>query len=215
MFRRALLFITTIAFALNVQGTQAGSYEETMKAAIQELYGSEDVAGLSAATNKLARIANAEETKWRPFYYASYGSLMEAVYSMNTDRSKMDPLLDKAQEYIDKATAIDTNVETIILQGYIHMIRLTVDPATRGQQYSGLSMQLFGKALSMDPENPRALTLMGQMKMGTAQFFGQDSSEGCAMVAKSVSMYDSYKTENELDPTWGREFAESVTSNCQ
>ena len=185
MFRRSLLFITTIAITFNVQGTQA------------------------------VRIANAEETKWRPFYYASYGSLMEAVYSMNGERSKMDPLLDKAQEYINSATAIESNVETTILQGYIHMIRLTVDPATRGQQYSGLSMQLFGKALSMDPENPRAMTLMGQMKMGTAQFFGQDSSEGCEMVARSVSMYDSYTTENELDPTWGKPFAESVANSCQ
>ena len=184
------------------------------KNAISELYQAQDIDQLNEAVNKFVRIGEAEGTKWRPFYYASYGNLMKAIYSMNSSPSDMDPFLDEAQAQLDKITEQE-HVEVIILQGYIHMIRLTVDPETRGQQYSGMSMQLFGKALAMDPQNPRANTLMGQMQMGTAQFFGQDVSRPCEMITKSVELYDSYEPKNELDPTWGKEFARSVAQNCK
>ena len=216
MIKRGLLLVTFLTVVLSVQGTDNEQrYEKNMKAAIQELYSAQDVESLTAIVNKFERIGNAEEGKWHPFYYASYGSLLKAIYSMNSDKSAMDPFLDEAQSYLDKAEEVESNVETVLLQGYIHMIRLTVDPASRGQQYSGESMQKFGQALSMDPNNPRALMLMGQMKMGTAQFFGQDGSEGCEMIANSVSYFDKYESKNALDPAWGKEFAESAAEGCK
>ena len=216
MIKRGLLLVTLLAIVLSVQGIDNDQrYEKSMKAAIDELYTAQDIEALTTAVNKFERIASAEEGKWRPFYYASYGSLMKAIYSMNSDKAAMDPFLDEAQSYLDKSEAVETNVETVLLQGYIHMIRLTVDPASRGQQYSGESMQKFGQALSMDPDNPRALMLMGQMKMGTAQFFGQDGSEGCEMIANSVSYFDNYEPKNALDPTWGKEFAQSAAEGCK
>ena len=140
MIKRGLLLVTFLTVVLSVQGTDNEQrYEKNMKAAIQELYSAQDVESLTAIVNKFERIGNAEEGKWHPFYYASYGSLMKAIYSMNSDKAAMDPFLDEAQSYLDKAEGVESNVETVLLQGYIHMIRLTVDPASRGQQYSGQS----------------------------------------------------------------------------
>ena len=87
------------------------------------------------------------------------------------------------------------------------MMRVTVDPATRGPQYSGLAMQTFGKASAINPENPRALALMAQMQYGTAKFFGSPTTEACSTLNAALEKFDSYKSENPLSPQWGREMS--------
>jgi len=213
---KTLLAAVFIALFIYTPGTgDQGKYTKTMKSAIADLYQAGSIEALNPSINKFERIAKAEGDKWRPYYYASYGSLMKAIFSMNSDRSKMDPFLDEAQKNLDEATKLDSHNELTILQGYIDMIRLTVDPQVRGQEYSGKSMASFSKALQVNPKNPRAMMLMGQMRMGTAQFFGQDPAEACKMVAESIPLFDSYKPANELDPMWGKQQAQSVAEACK
>jgi hypothetical protein len=202
-------------FSFTPGSEDQNKYENTMKSAIAELYQAGTIDALISSINKFERIAKAEGDKWRPYYYASYGGLMKAIFSMNSDRSKMDPFLDQAQKNLDEAAKLDSHNEITILQGYIDMIRLTVDPQVRGQEYSGKSMASFGKALQVEPNNPRAMMLMGQMRMGTAQFFGQDPAEACKMVADAIPLFDSYEPENELDPVWGKQQAQSVADDCK
>ena len=94
------------------------------------------------------------------------------------------------------------------------MLRVTVDPASRGQQYSGMAFQSFGKAVAMNPENPRALSLLAQMQYGTAQFFNSPTTEACATLTKALEKFDSYKSSNPLAPQWGRKMAEGLKSRC-
>jgi hypothetical protein len=95
------------------------------------------------------------------------------------------------------------------------MMRVTVDPATRGQEYSGKAFRSFGTAVSLNSENPRALMLMGQMQLGTAQFFNSPTTEACATIEKSLQKFEIFKPENALTPQWGKTFAESLKGNCK
>ena len=95
------------------------------------------------------------------------------------------------------------------------MIRLTVDPATRGQHYSGMAMQAFGKAIGLNPENPRALSLMAQMQFGTARFFNSPLTEACEVVSKALEKFETFKSENPLAPVWGKGMTEALKKNCQ
>jgi hypothetical protein len=106
------------------------------------------------------------------------------------------------------------DAEIIALVGFIHMMRVAVDPASRGAQYSGMAMQAFGKATSLNPENPRALVLMAQMQFGTAKFFGSPATEACATLNAAIQKFDSYKSDNPLAPQWGREMALGLKKEC-
>lgn len=188
-------------------------YMEAMQKNILIVYTASSIEDLQNAVNTLERIAAAEKTRWEPYYYASFGYIMMANRAQ--DGGRKDSYLDQAITAIEKAKAINANESEIIaLEGFVHMIRVTVDPATRGQQYAGLAMQTFGKASAMNPENPRALALLAQMQYGTAKFFGSSTNEACGTLGTALEKFDSYKPESPLSPQWGREMALGLKKEC-
>lgn len=189
-------------------------YIEAMRKNINAVYTSQSVVELQGSVNSLERIGAAEKTKWEPYYYAAFGYIMMA--DREPDGGKKDVYLDQAMAAISKARSVnDRESEIESLEGFAHMIRITVDPASRGQQYSGLAMQHFGKATAMNPENPRALALMAQMQYGTAKFFASSYDDACATLNKALEKFDTYKTENPLAPQWGKEMAMGLKKECK
>lgn len=144
-------------------------YFEQMGKQIQAVYTAKSMEEYQQAINALDRIGNAEKTKWEPYYYSAFGNIMIAANLV--EGTKKDSYLDQALAAITKGKELaPSESELVALEGFVQMIRITADPATRGQQYSGLAMQTFGKALGMNPNNPRAMSLMAQMQLGTARF---------------------------------------------
>jgi hypothetical protein len=131
------------------------------------------------------------------------------------ENTKKDSYLDLAVADLEKAkTILPDDSELMALEGFIQMLRIGIDPATRGQQYSGLAMQSFGKAMALNPENPRAMALMAQMQFGTAKFFGSSTADACSLVTKATEKFSTYKSENPLAPQWGREMNEGLKAQC-
>jgi hypothetical protein len=209
-----LLVALTVLLASGIVNATKDKYTETMQKNIEVVYTSQTIPDIQNAVNSFERIGEAEKTKWEPFYYASFGYVMMA--NKEKEANAKDNYLDLALKSLDRAKAIQANdSEITALEGFIHMIRVTVDPASRGQQYSGMAFQAFGKAVAMNPENPRALILMAQMQYGTAQFFGSPTTEACATTTKALEKFDTFKSDNELAPTWGRKMAEGLKTKCQ
>jgi len=189
-------------------------YAEAMAKNIYTVYTSQSITDLQSAVNSLDRIGSSEKTKWEPYYYAAFGYIMMATKEKNA--ANKDVYLDRATAAAGKAKAVSASESEIVcLEGFIHMIRVTVDPVSRGQQYSGLAMQAFGKASSLNPENPRALALQAQMQYGTAKFFGSPTTEACTVLDAALKKFDSYKTENPLSPQWGKEMALKLKKECK
>lgn len=190
-----------------------GKYFEAMQKNIKAIYEAQTIEQLQATVNTFERIGSAEKDKWEPSYYAAYGYLMMATREQ--DGAKKDTYIDQAMKAIEKAKAVaPKESEVIALEGFAYMMRVTVDPASRGQQYSGLSIQAYRKALTLNAENPRALSLLAQMQYGTAQFFGSSTSEACGTLQKALEKFDSYKSGNALAPQWGKQIAERLKANC-
>lgn len=200
-------FCSTLLFAND-------KYEQVMQTNIQSIYKAQTAEEMQQSINTFERIGAAEKSKWEPFYYASFGYIMMAT--REEDGAKRDVLLDKATQVLEKASAIHKNdSEIIALEGFIYMMRVTVDPATRGQQYSGLAMQTFGKALGLNPNNPRAMALMAQMEFGTAQFFKSPTTSACEKATNAIAMFDATSSVGPLAPRWGKETAMQVAKQCQ
>ena len=201
-----VLMVTTL--------TAQDKYTETMLKNIESVYKAKTVAEHQDAANAFERIATAEKTRWEPYYYAAYSYIMMA--NVETENAKKDSYLDLATKDLDKAKTIRANdSEIIALEGFVYMIRVTVDPASRGQEYSGKAFRSFSTAVALNPENPRALALLAQMQYGTAQFFGNSTVEACGTVDRSLQKFETFKAESALTPQWGKQFAENLKSQCK
>jgi hypothetical protein len=204
------ILLTAIVLTLNAQD----KYTENMLKNIEASYKAQSVADYQVVANTFERIAAAEKTKWEPFYYAAYNYVMMA--NVEEEGLKKDSYLDLAAKNVDKAKSIKANdSEIIALEGFVHMIRVTVDPQTRGQEYSGKAFRSFSTAVSLNAENPRALMLMGQMQYGTAQFFGTPTTDACATIEKSVQKFETFKADSPIAPQWGKSYAEKIKGNCK
>lgn len=208
-----LAFIAVLFSGLT-SWAQQDKYTEVMSKNIGVVYKASTIEELQGVVNVFKRIGEAEKSKWEPFYYASFGYIMMAT--REKDPAKNDGYLDQANEMMSMASTLQPgNSEMATLEGFIHMMRVAVDPASRGAQYSGLSMQAFGKALAMNPNNPRALALMAQMQLGTAQFFKQEPTEACETAKKAIQLFDNQKVASALEPAWGKSVAEKLITNCK
>jgi len=192
----------------------ADKYTDLMTKNIDAVYKAATIEDLQNAVNSFERIGGAEKSKWEPYYYASFGYIMMAT--RETDMLKKDSYLDLAKVALDKAAAVKPDESEIVtLEGFIHMIRVSVDPASRGQKYSSLAGQAYGKAIGLNPQNPRALGLLAQLQFGTAQFFKQAPTEACQTAKKAIALFESSKPESAVAPVWGKGMTEELVRNCQ
>ena len=168
-----------------------------------------------AVSNGFLRISEANNSEWLPIYYAA---LTQATAAFRFDVDK-DLYFDQALALVKKADQLAPgNSEITALHGYILMGKISLDPANRGQSLSPEAMGLFGKAISLDRANPRAVTLMSQMELGMAQFFGQGPEKACGMARMGLELFAKEQAkvdENYLLPTWGKMNAEQVVSACK
>lgn len=206
--------LMVVIFAAGNVFANDGKYVEAMQKNITTVYTAQSIADLQAAVNTLERIAAAEKTKWEPYYYVSFGYIMMAT--RENDGAKKDNYLDLALASVEKGKELaPMESEIIALEGFVHMMRVTVDPASRGQQFSALAYKSFGKAVGLNENNPRALSLLAQMQFGTAEFFNSSTAEACGTLDKAIEKYASYKTENPLAPQWGKQMAEGLKAKCK
>ena len=193
-----------------------GQFEKAMGENIPAMFAAQNPADLQAVINKLDRTGEAEGDRWEPYYYAAFGYLrLSVMYEKGEDKDKY---LDLAMEEVKKGEAIKPNDSEIeAMRGYIQMMKLTVDPATRGMTYSGLAFTSFQKAIKLNPDNPRAQFLMGRMQYGTAQFMGGGTDEACGSLFKAMVLFEKEeKPDNPFAPTWGEESTkEAIKQLCE
>ncbi|NMM47677.1 hypothetical protein [Marinigracilibium pacificum] len=189
------------------------NFEEAMKKNIELVYSANSTESYQIAINNLSRIAEAEPDRWEPEYYIAFAYTLNSFNESNNN--KKDQLVDLAQKHLDKAIIIaPDHVELLTLQGFIYTAKLSIDPASRGPKYSGMAMQKYNQALKADPDNPRALLMLGQMMYGTAQFMGTGTEDACKTIKSSIEKFDTYKNENEIAPTWGKGQAINAYQQC-
>lgn len=190
-----------------------GAYEKAMQKNLQAMGQAQDKEAMIQAANGFERVANNEPGEWLPLYYAALTYINTSFLESGVEAK--DAALDKATAFIERASAIaPEESEIVLLEGYQTMIKLSADPGNRGQSLSPKVMQLFGKAMQMNPENPRAYYLMAQMEFGTARFFGNGTEKACALVNKSLELFGKSSTEKTISPTWGEENAKELAQQC-
>jgi hypothetical protein len=211
--KKTILSLAIVLFSL-LSVAQTTDFQQTMGETLGQFSTCRNVADFQALGNKFQMIANIEKSEWLPVYYHAYCYIIMSFVEP-TDAVKKDSYLDEAQKSIEKLVAMAPGeAEVFILQSFYFTARLVVNPTERGQQFSGLSGQAIGKALAMDPTNPRARLMKIQMDMGSAKFFGQDTKSFCPQAKELLSGWDHFKPKSPLYPSWGKDQAEGIVKGC-
>ena len=201
--------LCTILMLLSVYGLFAQAedkYMAAMKARVEVLDQHATPQQWLESSNAFQRIADAEQTKWLPYYYASLGQVMYGFMSMGQGGNPeySDPIADKAEELLNKASALtEPNAELEILKKMIANLRMMGDPMTRWQTYGAIGQEAMAKARKMSPDNPRLFLLEAQDKFYTPKEFGGGRELAKPIFDSALVKYEQFKPESPIHPNWG------------
>lgn len=193
-------FICVVAFPY----AQSPKYESAMKANISRLDSMAVKNNAQDLSNSFIRIGDAEKTQWLPYYYAAYCKAFQAL--TEKDNSKKDALADKTTELITKAESIlgKENSETDVIKSMIATAHMTVDPASRYMTYGQDISSNIEKAETLDPTNPRPVLVQAQNTFYTPEQYGGGKDAAKPIFEKAKQLFENFKPETDLSPTWGQ-----------
>lgn len=166
------------------------------------------------AANLFERIAAAEPDNWLPPYYAAQ---INILYSFGEkDEKKLTSQLKKGQDLINDATAISKeNPEILVLQALLHTAWVAYDGATYGMTLSGKVVELYEKAETINPKNPRVVYCKAEWNIGGARYFGQDTAPFCKDLERALELFTNFKPETDFHPNWGKDRVEMLLESCK
>jgi hypothetical protein len=198
------------ASVAQVQAQAKDQYTKGMEKAF-ELWENQKIV---EASNLFERIATAEPDNWLPYYYVS--QVNTVVSFGEKDEEKLSKQLEKAKEFLDVAKAISPdNAEILIQEALMNTAWIAFDGATYGMTMSQKNVQLYQKALELDPNNPRVVLSKAEWDMGAARYFGKDTAPYCKDVERALELFATFKTDTPFYPSWGKERAEQVLAACK
>ena len=199
-----IILILMLCLTSTNGNSEDNKYQKTMLKTLSlmdQAAGNEDY--LDCA-NTFERIAEAEKDRWIPYYYSSHCCILMS-YS-EADGTKKDLILDRAQLMLDKATLIAPEESEIhVLQAFLYPGRILVDPVARGMVYMEKSFQSLGKAMTLNPKNPRSYFLLGINKLNMPSSMGGGAEVARPLFLEAEEKFKSFQSEDPLWPKWGED----------
>ncbi len=194
--------------------SQKNEYYKAMGESLGQYATCRTIEDFQSLGNKFSMIADAEKGEWLPLYYhAQCYTIMS--FMEPSDAKKKDDYLDVAEKSINKTVEMAPGESDIFaLQAMFYSARLVVNPMERGQKYGMLSGQAVGRALGIDPTNPRAKLIKLQNDMGSAQFYGKDPKDFCGEAKALLTGWDEFKPKSALHPNWGKQQVAEIVGSC-
>lgn len=185
-------------------------YEKGM----QKAFGLWDTNNWTEAEQLFERIAAAETSEWLPSYYVAQMNSLKTWEEKDTQKIKAQ--LDKAQEYLNTAMGLSNdNADLLVLQAQIYTNWIASDGMTYGMKYSAKVNELYKKAYNLSPKNPMVVLSKAEWDMGSAKYFGQNTTAFCKDVEKAIELFANFKPETSFHPNWGKQRALEVLASCE
>ena len=164
--------------------------------------------------NRFKVIGNVEQEEWLPLYYEAQCYILMS-FSNQVEAIQRDSYLDKAARLVDQMSELaPEEAEVAVMSAFYHTAYLVVDPPQRAMSTSPMIHAAIGKALAIEPGNPRAIFLRISNEMGTASFFGDDTSIYCKEASALLSNWDNYQLKSPIYPSWGKEEVQGIVNSC-
>lgn len=206
-----LSFLSPSLFAQEKMTTE--EYHAKMKSSIYTLYKASNYQTFKMVSGQMRSIAEQEQTKWVPYYHATYAYVMAAFLS--EEKFDAEELLNQGQMMIDKANEFSpNNSEIIALQGFLYQARIIVNPEDRAQKYAQKAVHNYDQARFINPENPRPYYLLGQILYRLPPKLGGNKTNACRHFQLASEKYESFKPRSEFSPNWGESGNHIMLEKC-
>lgn len=191
---------------------QQTDFENAMRETLAMYDSAKTATDLQVAASRFERIAITESTRWEPLYYHAFAYINLSFSEKDGD--KKDALLDIAQKSIDKALENrGDKSELYALQGFLYQGRIQVS-AMRGMTYSQKAAEMLERAVKENPENPRALFLLGQNIYNTPAMFGGGKQKALPKFQEAKMLFDSENGNTGILPKWGAVSNQRMIESC-
>ncbi|MBC8153488.1 MAG: hypothetical protein H7Z72_11300 [Bacteroidetes bacterium] len=192
---------------------QSDKYQKAMEKNVAQFDTAQSLPTLLALANTFERIAAVEKTQWLPYYYA--GMCATNLANREPDKNQVDSWADKAEALAAKADSLSpNNSEISCLKATIHFARINVDFMGRGPKYSALGAQALQQALAQNPNNPRAMIVLAQLRSSAPEGYGGDKAQACQLATRSVQLFAQAPAAG-IAPHWGSEGATKLARKCE
>lgn len=204
------IITTIVVFVTTILSASAQQYEQGMGKAFAK-WGEGNSAEASAL---FERIASVERNNWLPNYYVALVNTTATFIPANSKNAAA--MLNKAQNALDNASMISAeNSEILVLQALINTAWIVQDPMTNGMKLSAPTIELYNKAIALNPNNPRAVFGKADFEIGGAKYWGTDTKPMCKEVERSIELFAKFKPETPFHPKWGLDRAEETLKECK
>lgn len=211
--KRTTLFFTALLFAAIAMGGN-DTYHEKMKETIRLFPLCSTPEDYQDLANKFRVIARVETEEWLPIYYEAQCYILMS-FTGQLENELRDSYLDKTSALIEKMLVLAPDeAEVYVMKSFYHTAYLLVDPPQRAMSTTPLIHEAIARALAIEKNNPRALFLRLSNEMGTASFFGEDTSPYCKQAEKLLQKWDDYKLKSPIFPNWGKEEVRGIVNSC-
>ncbi|MGN5955738.1 hypothetical protein ACP6L2_14095 [Sphingobacterium lactis] len=184
------------------------AYEKAMGKALSDWQSGK----ATEAIGQFERIAQAEKSNWIPKYYQGLVGVTESFKEQDADKKQKQIETSKALIPTDEK---ELNAEWLVLKALALTSELTIDPMATAMLLSPQIIELYEKALKMEPNNPRALSGLADFQIQSKKFMGGDTKQECKDLEKAVSLFSQEKHATKFYPTWGKERAEMLLKACK
>lgn len=211
--KKTTLFVCAMLIATVAMGSDEKYYQK-MGETLSEFSTCSSVDDFQNLANKFRIIANVETEEWLPLYYEAHCYILISFMGNLTAQEK-DAYLDKASSLIESMAELAPNeAEVEVMKAFYYTGSLVVNPPQRAMSTTPLIHSSIAKALAIEPNNPRALFLRISNEMGTASYFGEDTTPYCAQATKLLQNWDAYELKSPIHPSWGKAEVEGIVKSC-
>jgi len=206
--KKLFLILLGILAVQNVSIAQ-DTYSEQMQTNVSKLDIAKSVGDYQALANDFLRLAEYKKTDWLSYYYAAYCNTKIGWLDMQSP-DKITPFANVADEQIKNAlTLLDTNKmkndlsEVYCVRSMIYRAKVYINPMTNGKKYGPAANQYSKRANQLNPENPRAIYLLGWEKYNTPKLWGGDKDKAKEYFQSAGNFFSKENKSSNLKPHWG------------
>jgi len=208
------LLITLVSLFVGSQlaTAQSDKYQKAMEKNVATFDTARSTLTNQSLMAAFARIGQAEKNQWLPYYYA--GMCATSLANREPDKARVDGWADQAETFARLADSLSpNNSEVSCLLATVHFARINVDFMARGPKYSALGAGALQKAMQQNPNNPRAMIVLAQLRNSAPAGFGGDKPMACQLATKATQLYETEPTTG-IQPHWGRNIARQLVTAC-
>ncbi len=210
--KKAILVLSVVCITMATKGANE-KYLQKMGQTLAGFNTCSSIEGYQGLANQFRTIANAETAEWLPLYYEAQCYIL--ISFMDNSGTAKDAWLDQAESSIElMLELVPRESEAYALKAFYHTGRLVVNPPQRAQTTAPLIDAAIAKALGLEPGNPRARFMRLSNDLGTANFFGSDTTPFCEDARELLKQWDSYEVRSAIHPSWGKGQVEEIVKGC-